>query len=163
MLHTREAWAFAAMGRPAAFNRATDRARLALTDAPVVEEPYWIAYFDEAELAGVTGGRLLDLARNDAQYAESAVQEIQQALANRGAEAARSHALDRIGLAECHFLVGDVREAADETHRAVAAADRTGSDRVRLQLGALYPYTVGHSASQPVREARECIRTALAN
>ncbi|MEV0847025.1 helix-turn-helix domain-containing protein [Streptomyces sp. NPDC049954] len=68
MLHTREAWAYAAMGRVAAFRRATMQAAEALADAGPAEEegaPYWIAYFDEAELAGVTGGRLLDLARQD--------------------------------------------------------------------------------------------------
>jgi hypothetical protein len=56
MLHTREAWALAAMGRTAAFRRATEQAREELAAENDGEEPYWIAYFDEAELAGVTGG-----------------------------------------------------------------------------------------------------------
>ncbi|WP_406469372.1 hypothetical protein OH738_20975 [Streptomyces hirsutus] len=164
MLHTREAWALSAMGRATAFRRATAQAAEALASAKADEEPYWIAYFDEAELAGVTGGRLLDLARqNPRQHAETAATEIRRALSGRGPEAGRSHALDRIGLAECHFLRGDVTGAVEEVHHAVEAARATRSSRVRVQLGELYPYTVGHSTSRPVREARDKIRDLLSN
>ncbi|WFB09470.1 hypothetical protein LRS74_22305 [Streptomyces sp. LX-29] len=162
MLHTREAWAFAAMGRVSAFQRATAQAAEALAEAEPVAEPYWIAYFDEAELAGVTGGRLLDLARKDPrQHAETATAQIRRAIAVRDRDAGRSHALDRIGLAECRFLAGDVAGAVDETHKAVEAAGRTRSGRVRAQLGELYPYTVGHNVSRGVREARDKIRGLL--
>ncbi|MBT2401560.1 hypothetical protein, partial [Streptomyces sp. ISL-100] len=165
MLHTREAWAYAAQGRTAGFQRATARAVEALAGAgPGEEEPYWIAYFDEAELAGVTGGRFLDLARQDPRrHADRAAAEIRSALSARGPEAGRSHALDRIGLAECRFLVGDVAGGAAETHRAVEAARLTQSSRVRLQLGELYPYTVGHGAARSVREARDSIRDLLSS
>ncbi|MGW2591942.1 helix-turn-helix domain-containing protein [Streptomyces sp. NPDC001515] len=164
MLHTREAWAYAAQGRHVGFQRATARAAEALAEADGHEEPHWIAYFDEAELAGVTGGRLLDLARSDPRkHAEPAAAEIRTALALRGTEAGRSHALDRIGLAECHFLAGDISGGAVEARRAVEAARGTQSARVRGQLGQLYPYTVGHSASRSVREARDSIRDLLAS
>ncbi|PJE96953.1 hypothetical protein CUT44_15500 [Streptomyces carminius] len=162
MLHTREAWSYAAMGRTAAFQRATAQATESLANTKKGEEPYWIVYFDEAELAGTTGGRLLDLARqNPKQHAENAAIEIRQALARRGPEASRSHALDRIGLAQCHFLLGDLTGAVAETHHAVDAACATRSSRVRTQLGELYPYTVGNSAARPVREVRDRIRDLL--
>jgi hypothetical protein len=164
MLHTREAWAYAAMARPAAFRRATDEATEALTDAGAEEEPYWIAYFDEAELAGVTGGRLLDMARQQPQeHAVAAANSIRQAVNRRGPEAGRSHALDTIGLAECHFLMGDMAGAVDHTRRAVEAAARTQSARIRDQLGQLYPYTVGRAASSRVAEARTMIRDLLSS
>lgn len=164
MLHTREAWALAAMGRTAAFRRATEQAREVLATAEPGEEPHWIAYFDEAELAGVTGGRLLELARSDPrQHAEAAASSIRRALAARGAEAGRSHALDWIGLAQCSFLVGDVTGGVAHTHKAVAAARLTQSSRVRTQLGELYPYTVGRSQSRAVREARDSIRDLLSS
>ena len=164
MLHTREAWAYAAMGRPSAFKRATDEAAEALADASTDDEPYWIAYFDEAELAGVTGGRLLDMARQQPrEHAEAAANSIRQAVTRRGPEAGRSHALDTIGLAECHFLMGDVAGAVDHTQRAVEAAARTQSARVRTQLGQLYPYTVGRSVSPRVAEARTMIRDLLSS
>ncbi len=165
MLHTREAWAYAAQGRIVGFNRATAKAAEDLAAASAdSDEPYWIAYFDEAELAGVTGGRLLDLARVDPRrHAAHAADKIRTALATRGPEAGRSHALDRIGLAECAFLAGDIQGAAAETTLAVQAARGTQSGRVRTQLGQLYPYTVGHSASRPVREARDSIRDLLSS
>lgn len=164
MLHTREAWAYAAMGRLSAFQRATGQAADALGGADRGKEPYWIAYFDEAELAGVTGGRLLDLARHDPRrHAEAAAHEIRDALARRGPEAGHSHALDRIGLAECHFLVGDVRAGVEQAHMAVDAAARTRSNRVRTQLGNLYPHTVGNDAPRAVADVRARIRDLLSN
>ncbi|QTZ94978.1 hypothetical protein [Streptomyces auratus] len=159
MLHTREAWALAAVGRTAAFRRATAQARGALAHATTDQDPYWIAYFDEAELAGVTGGRLLELARRHPhEHAHTAAEEIRMALDQRGPEANRSHALDWIGLAECHVLVGDVTGAVDNTHHAVDAAAHTQSGRVRKQLAQLYPYTVGRDIPGPLREARNQIR-----
>ncbi|WP_431983031.1 hypothetical protein [Streptomyces qinglanensis] len=164
MLHTREGWALAAMGRTAAFRRATAQAREALAESAAPDdEPYWIGYFDEAELAGVTGGRLLDLARQDRDQAEGAAAHIHQALDRRGPEAARSHALDRIGLAECHFLAGDSTVAVQETHRAADAVTQTASARVRDQLGELYSYTVGHGKAHAVRDVRDRLRDLLAN
>jgi hypothetical protein len=81
----------------------------------------------------------------------------------RGPEAGRSHALDTVGLAECHFLMGDVAAAVDHTQRAVEVAAHTQSARVRAQLGQLYPYTVGQSASPRVAEARTMIRDLLSS
>ena len=164
MLHTREAWALAAMGRVAAFARATEQARQALSDADPDEEPYWIAYFDQAELSGVTGGRHLELAREDPRaHAERAGEEIRHALATRGDGAGRSTALDRLGLAETYFLIGDLTAAVAETHAAVDAAADVQSGRVREGAAWLYSYTVGHGASPAVREARARLREQLAD
>jgi transcriptional regulator with XRE-family HTH domain len=162
MLYTREAWAYAAMGRVTAFRRATMQATEVLHEAGDDDAPYWIAYFDEAELAGVTGGRLLDLARQDpAKHAEAAAHEIRVALEHRGAEAGRSHALDHIGLAETLFLMGDMTGGIEQTHTAVDAAEQTQSRRVRDLLAELYPYTVGKEANRGLREARDRIRGLL--
>ncbi|GAA1945075.1 hypothetical protein [Kitasatospora viridis] len=165
MLRTREAWAYAATGRVAAFRRATEQAHEELASAGAAEdEPHWIAYFDEAEISGVTGGRLLDLARTDpGSYSKVAADHIRAALTGRGTEASRSHALDRIGLAEAQFLMGDVSGAIEETRQAVAAAALTKSDRVRTQLSGLYRYTVRESTNPAVKEARDSIRELLAN
>lgn len=160
MLATREAWAYAAMGRTSAFRRTTEEAADHLADAGA-DEPYWIHYFGEAELNGVTGGRLLDLARREPrQYADQAAASIQAALDIRGPEAGRSYTLDVIGLAECHFLTGDLTGAVTHTRRAVQAASTTRSRRVREQLAALYPHTIGLTA-KPVVEARSMIRDLL--
>lgn len=47
---------------------------------------------------------------------------IRSALGTRAGDAGRSHALDLVGHAECHFLLGDTGEAVEQTHRAVDAA-----------------------------------------
>jgi hypothetical protein len=160
MLATREAWAYAAMGRTGAFHRTTEEAADHLADAGP-DEPYWINYFGEAELNGVTGGRLLDLARHEPrQYAGQAADSIHQALAVRGPEAGRSYTLDIIGLAECNFLTGDLTSAVVHTRKAVQAASTIRSRRVREQLAKLYPHTVGLTA-KPVIEARTMIRNLL--
>ncbi|MFD7505274.1 helix-turn-helix domain-containing protein [Streptomyces sp. NPDC059850] len=163
MLHTREAWALARMDRPSSFHRATGQATEALSDAGRLDnEPYWIGYFDEAELAGVTGGRLLDLAREDPRtYADQAASHIRTALDQRTAEAGRGHALDWIGLAECAFLAGDITSAADYSRRAVEVASGIHSGRVRAQLAKLYPYTVGDGVPRAVADVRGSIRTLL--
>ncbi|MEV1007950.1 helix-turn-helix domain-containing protein [Streptomyces sp. NPDC049881] len=162
MLYTREAWAYASLGREAAFHRATEQAAAALADAgPVDDEPHWIAYFDHAELAGVTGGRMLDLARaGRTAYAERAAEQIHSALAKRNTGTARSTALDSAGLAECSWLLGDVKAAVQQTHNAVDAALLTDSTQVRQKLGRLYPHTVGHSSAD-VRDARVRVRELL--
>jgi len=165
MLRIREAWALAALGRRSAFARATEQARQDLADAADDgAEPHWIAYFDEAELAGTIGGRHLELARADPRaHAELAGEEIRTALARRGPEAGRSNALDRLGLAEVYFLGGDLRAAVEETHAAVDVAAGVQSGRVREGMAWLYSYTVGHGASGPVREARARLREQLAD
>lgn len=119
-------------------------------------------YFDEAEISGTTGGRLLELARADPrQHAEAAAAQIQLALDTRADDAGRSRALDHVGLAECYFLDGDLDTAVAVTYTAVGAAARVHSGRVRVGLADLYQYTVGHGASRPVREARATIRELL--
>lgn len=163
MLQVREAWAYARMGREAAFRRLTNQAHETLTDAVPGSEAHWIEYFDEAELRGTTGGRYLELARHDPRkHGETALGEITAALAQRGPETGRGHALDRIGLAECYFLLGDQHAAVAETHHAVTAALNTRSSRVNAKLAELYDYTTDPGASSMVRDAREQIRQALA-
>jgi transcriptional regulator with XRE-family HTH domain len=164
MLHTREAWAFAALGRFGAFERATEQAKDALADAGEGTDPHWITYFDWAELAGVTGGRLLELARHDARlYADNAATEIRRAIELRDPGAGRSNALDRLGLAEAYFLGGHLNTACEETHTAAEAAGRVRSGRVREGMASLYAYTVGHGSSPKVREARNRLREQLAD
>ncbi|AGP58128.1 helix-turn-helix domain-containing protein [Streptomyces rapamycinicus] len=163
MLHTREAWALASMDRPSGFRRATAQAAEALSSADRREtEPYWIGYFNDAELAGVTGGRLLEMARSQPRtYADQAADHIRTALEQRGPEAGRSHALDWIGLAEYAFLLGDMQSGADHAQNAVNVASGLRSGRVRAQLSQLYPYTVGDGVPRAVADVRSSIRSLL--
>ena len=160
MLDTREAWSYAAMGQGHQFLELTHQAGETLGKAKSNEEPYWIQYFDEAELAGVTGGRLLDLARKQpTEYADLATQHITSAIDKRGA-ISRGHALDRIGLAECRFLAGDVSVATQLTHEALNVAEKTRSGRVRSHLKKLNKLISKHQEASVV-EAKTRIEKLL--
>jgi transcriptional regulator with XRE-family HTH domain len=139
MLYTREAWAYAKLGRISAFRRATGRAEDALTEAKPTEDPYWITYFDVAELEGTTGGRLLELAHHDKRLTEEAAGRISQAIARRRAGRLRSSALDQIGLAEARLIQGEMDEASRLGHQAAALVEQTPSDRVRVKLTPMSP------------------------
>ena len=164
MLHTREAWAYAKLGRVHAFRRATGKAEDALADADRAEDPYWIRYFDEAELAGVTGGRLLDLAQEHSDnptYAREAESLIDRALKLRRPESMRSFSLDQAGLAQTYFLQRELEQAVSAGHRAIDLAEQTHSDRVHEQLADLYRIAVPHQHEPAVRDFTEHLSTAL--
>ena len=145
MLYTREAWAYAKLGRILAFRRATSKAEDALTEAKPAEDPYWIRYFDAAELEGTTGGRLLELAHQDQRLADEAAVRITHAITLRRAGRLRSSALDQLGLAEARLIHGEMEEAARLGHQAATLAEQTPSDRVRVKAAELYQRSNTHS------------------
>jgi transcriptional regulator with XRE-family HTH domain len=164
MLHTREAWAYAKLGRVQAFRRATGQAEEALAGADRSEDPHWIRYFDEAELAGVTGGRLLDIARErpgHIAYARDAETLIDRALKLRRPESMRSSSLDQAGLAQSYFLQRELEQAVSAGHKAIYLAEQTQSDRVRVQMEDLYQLAVPHRFEPHVRDFTERLSAAL--
>ncbi|HVB43898.1 MAG TPA: helix-turn-helix transcriptional regulator [Streptosporangiaceae bacterium] len=164
MLHTREAWAYANLGRVQAFKRATGKAEDALAAADRSEDPHWIRYFDAAELAGTTGGRMLDLAQKNPEetaHAREAETMIDKALKLRRPESMRSFSLDQTGLAQTYFLQRDLEQAISAGHRAIDLAEQTQSDRVRVQLQGLYQLAVAHRSKPDVREFTDRLASAL--
>ncbi len=162
MLYTREAWAYARSGRMSAFRRATGKAEDALTEAKPAEEPYWITYFDVAELYGTTGGRLLELAHQDKRLADEAAGRISKAIALRRPGRLRSSALDQIGLAEARLVQGEMEEASHLGHQATALVEQTPSDRVRLKLAELYQYSTAYADVPVIASLRDRIRSLCA-
>jgi hypothetical protein len=149
MLYTREAWAYANQGRVSAFRRAVAKAEDTLVDARRDNDPHWIVYFDDAELAGVIGGRLLDLAHAGHVPAADAAERIERAIALRPANSLRSTALDRIGVAEARLIQREHNEAARLGQLAIDVAAKTRSDRVRTKLAEFDHHA---SAFQGVRD-----------
>lgn len=162
MLYTREAWAYARLGRISAFRRATDKAEDALTEARPAEDPYWVTYFDLAELQGTTGGRLLGLAHHDKQFADEAVERISQAITLRRPGRLRSSALDQIGLAEAQLIQGEMDEASRLANQAAALAEQTPSDRVRVKLAGLYQHSNAYANIPVIADMRDRIRPLCA-
>jgi hypothetical protein len=163
MLYTREAWAHAKQGRIAAFRRATSKAEDALADATPAEDPYWIDYFDAAELAGTTGGRLLDLAHDNCELADETADHIEQAIALRRSGRLRSSALDQIGLAETRLIQSELEEASRLGHEAVAVVEQTPSDRVRVKLAELYQHSTAYANIPAIASLRDRMRSLFAS
>jgi hypothetical protein len=159
MLYTREAWAYAKLGRISAFRRTTGKAENALAEAKPTEDPYWIRYFDAAELEGTTGGRLLELAHHDQRLADEAAVRITQAITLRRAERLRSSALDQLGLAEARLIQGEMEEAARLGHQAATLAEQTPSDRVRVKAAELYRHATTHCDIPVITSMRDRLRS----
>ncbi|MBF6178758.1 hypothetical protein IU481_09890 [Nocardia otitidiscaviarum] len=162
MLDTREAWAYAQLGRPTAFRRISDRAFETLVAALPNENPYWIGYFDAAEFAGTTGGRLLEMAQHSPEYAAPAAEYIGQAIALRKPDRLRSAALDQLGIAEARLIEGEAEEACRLGHEALTTVERTASDRVRVKLGEMYQRTSQLADVAVVAEFRDRMRPFIA-
>jgi DNA-binding XRE family transcriptional regulator len=165
MLATREAWAYAHLGRMAAFERATATAEYALGQAEdVSSEPYWIHYFDSAELHGTIGGRLLEVAQKGRpEHAAAAIDRIGRAIRERADGHLRSSSLDLIGLSQAYMLSGNLDEGVRIGITAVAAADKTSSDRVQLMLRDFYRDTEPHARSAELKDLRARVACRLAD
>ncbi len=162
MLYTREAWAYAKLERPTAFRRTCDKARTALAESDRTEDPHWIRYFDAAELAGTIGGRLLELARRDPNYAGEAAEQIGQAIALRDPNRRRSAALDQLNMVEAHLIEGELEEACRIGRTALAVAEQTASDRVAQKLTRVYNRTGDFVRERAVIDLRERMRPLVA-
>ncbi|MFF0546971.1 hypothetical protein ACFYTF_29455 [Nocardia thailandica] len=158
LMFTREAWAYARLGRPSAFERAADKARSAFATADVAEDPYWIHYFDAAELSGTLGGRLLELAREEPAYAGQAAEAIDEAITLRQPERWRSSALDQLGTAEARLIQGEYEEANRLGLRALETAGQTRSHRVQRKVSHIFARTEQCGDAQPVVELRDMLR-----
>jgi transcriptional regulator with XRE-family HTH domain len=162
MLHTREAWAYAKLGRAEAFKRATAAAEEAFTRvSPHDADPEWITYFDNAELAGVTGGRYLELSFQNVRYTDDALTHIGRALELRRRSSMRSFALDQLGLAHAYLLRGDLDEAVAVAGTATESVGQVQSDRVRVQLREFYVY-ITKRRDPVVADLRRQLRDVLA-
>jgi len=158
MLHTREAWAYGKLGRLTAFRRSCDKAYGAFADYDSAEDPYWINYFDAAELHGTLGGRLLEIARREPSFAAEAAENISTAISLRQSNRLRSSALDQLGIVEARMIQGELDDACRLGQTALDTVEKTGSDRVRKKLLRVYDQTGQLRSVRPVAELRDRMR-----
>lgn len=161
MLHTREAWAYGKLGRPSAFRRICDHAHETFADSDPDADPYWINYFDGAELSGTIGGRLLEMARRDPSFAEEAAQEIDRAITLRRPDRLRSSALDQLGIVEARMIQGEVEEACRLGNIALDTVVKTSSDRVGKKLLKVYIRTEQFVGVRGVAELRDRMQNLM--
>ena len=86
------------------------------------QSPEWIGYFDEAELAGVTGGRLLELAHHQPALADEAANLITRAIEARPANVPDQEM--RIGVTGHMNLSNETAVLVRERIRSVLATTR---------------------------------------
>ncbi|MEU4841788.1 hypothetical protein [Nocardia testacea] len=158
MLYTREGWALSQLERPSGFRRACEKAKEKFAASQPDSDPFWVHYFDAAELAGTIGGRLLDIARRKPVFAGEAADHIELAVHSRRADRIRSTALDHLGLAEARVLQGEVEDACRVGHDALDVVEQTRSDRVRVKVGKLYKRTERAKDNIAVAELRDRMR-----
>ncbi|MGH2707486.1 MAG: helix-turn-helix domain-containing protein, partial [Actinomycetota bacterium] len=134
ILRTREAWAYAKMGRVQAFQRAVGLAEESFATQEAGEEPHWIKRYDAAELSGIIGARYRDLARHDPSHARQAIERIKEALILRDRRSLFSRAFDTVGLGRAYLLVGEPEEACRVTRPVLEMAGVSESGRVCRRL-----------------------------
>ncbi len=161
MLYTREAWAYAKLGHVQAFHRAVGLAEYAFAEADPAEDPYWIDYFDDAELAGVIGARYRDLARHDPRQARRSESRILEALRLRPVNRVRNRAFDLTGLARTYLIQGQVDGVCEVAAQALPLAKRLGSRRILDRLADLSQEAAPYSGVAAVCDLRERIADVL--
>ncbi|WP_223198819.1 helix-turn-helix domain-containing protein [Solihabitans fulvus] len=159
VLLTREAWAYAQMGQVREFHRAIGNAQDCFATRDPAAEPSWLEAFDEAELEGVIGARLRDLAAHDPRQAPLAEQHIRRALALRDPTLVRNRAFDVIGLARTRMVAGEPEDACQLIQGVLPTAVRLRSGRVLRKLQDFARESADHRALPAVRETRDAIRT----
>ena len=110
----------------------------------------WVRFFCEADLVATRGFIHLELADEDSAYLDTAHGFLEQSLALRGEEMARSRTFEQIGLATACLRNGDTDTGLAMGWKAIGAAERVQSARVRDRL-------------HPLRIAAEAVPTSDAS
>jgi len=123
----------------------------------------WVAHYSHAHHWGDTG-LAWDRVAVTGHSAHAVVQaggRHQAAADGHGEDAARSHALALVALAQLDTTVGDLDRGVEAGHRALAAARRVSSSRVRDNLIALHESMAAHNDRNDVADLREQIAAVL--
>lgn len=146
-LHVMQARALAVAEQHAPAEKALDRARATLHEAPSGIAHPWVSPFDAAALASETAETLRDMGR-----LRQAVEYAQQAVDLRESGRARSLALSRITLAGLHIQCGDLDAALVVGEELLTTTAPTlGSIRVVRQLDSLRDEFEPNRSHPPVR------------
>jgi transcriptional regulator with XRE-family HTH domain/tetratricopeptide (TPR) repeat protein len=159
MLATREARAHAALGNKRESLRAVDDVHTAFAQRGSSEEPLWLSYVDDIEVAAQVGACYLGLGR--AKEASEALNETLLLLDQRAPHRVRDrvHYLSR--LAKSHLLDDEVERACDVAAEALALSGTIGSARVGERLTEFREALLPYSDTKAARAFDEQFRLAL--
>ncbi|MGC5014961.1 hypothetical protein ACLQ2R_29700 [Streptosporangium sp. DT93] len=150
LIAIREAHGHAAGGDEAAFESAVKQAWTAFERGTADDDPYWIAFLNEAELTCLEG-----MARADAHQHRRAVRLLERAGRDQSAEFTRNRGMSLVRLAGATLACGEVDHAVAAGQETMNLMDRgLSSARIRRRLSSLAGDLVAHAASPPVRDLR---------
>jgi transcriptional regulator with XRE-family HTH domain len=124
----------AALGDRAGADAALAKATDAFERMNPADEPSWISWIDQAELAAQFGRVYRDFARQDRSFAEQAAGWTRRAIDGFDEGMQRSSALNQVGLCSAWFLAGEVDAALGIGARLLANADQVHSARIRERI-----------------------------
>jgi hypothetical protein len=137
MLAAMQAWCHAAVGRLQPCLHAIGEAEALFIDVDPTTAPPWLRYFDEAELAALTGHSYHLLAGYHPNTAELAAVRLQAAVNGFDSQYIRSKALNLTGLAATHFRRGDIDAAVGAGDEALDLVPQLTSSRTYTRLHGL--------------------------
>lgn len=132
MLATRLARAHASLGHTGECLRNLDEMHLAFANAGQREEPLWISYVDEVEVAAQEGACYLDLRMPT--EASAALTRALDLLAQKAPHRIRDRVHYLVRLARAYLLQAEVEQACGVAMEAVALSEAIGSARVVERL-----------------------------
>lgn len=139
ILAANQAWCYAELGQRVPALALLGRAHDEFARADVEGAAPWAAFFDENDLAGITGAVYTTLARTvDASYARPAITSLGQAVTGYRDDMARSRTFALIALSLNHLVDGDADEAAVVAALAVTQSGDIMSARMRKKLEPLH-------------------------
>ncbi|MEE2050652.1 hypothetical protein [Nocardiopsis tropica] len=159
-MHVVTARAHGAMGLEDECLRQIGQARECFADRNPTEDPPWIAYYDEAQLAGDCGHALFPLAARGVRVGET-IDLLRHATRTHGPAAARSSALSRSKLARLHLLYTDPVEAAAEAAPVLRAASGIRSARLVDDLRSLHRDASDRATNPAAASLRRDVRAVL--
>jgi tetratricopeptide (TPR) repeat protein len=160
MLATRVARAHAGMHHTDDCLRVLDEMRIAFGSAGQREEPLWISYVDDIEVAAQEGACYLDL--DMATEACAALTRALDLLARKAPHRVRDRVHYLVRLARCYLLQREVERACEVATEAAALSEAIGSARVVERLGEFHVALDPFAASKPARDFRELYAGAVA-
>ncbi|MGH3870339.1 MAG: helix-turn-helix domain-containing protein [Pseudonocardiaceae bacterium] len=150
MLGARLARAHAGLRNTEECLRSLDEMRQAFSDLGQLEEPLWISYVDEVEVAAQEGACYLDLGMTT--EASVALTGALNALTEKVPHRIRDRVHYLVRLARCYLLQREVERACEVAKEAVELSGAIGSARVAERLSEFHVALRIFAASQPARE-----------
>ena len=139
ILAANQAWCYADLGERVASLALLGRAHDEFAQADVDSAAPWAAFFDENDLAGITGVVYTSLARTvDPSYAQPAITSLRRAVVGYRDDMARSRIFSLIALSLNHLVQGDEDEAAVVAALAIGQSGDISSARTKKKLEPLH-------------------------